>query len=49
MRASIRFPFLGLCLGMQLAIVEYARHVAGLEDAHSIELNPQTPSPCHRT
>ena len=37
--------FLGLCLGMQLAIVEYARHVAGLEDAHSIELNPQTPYP----
>ena len=38
-------PFLGLCLGMQLAIVEYARHVAGLEEAHSIELNPQTPYP----
>ena len=30
---------------MQLAIVEYARHVAGLEEAHSIELNPQTPYP----
>ena len=40
-----KIPFLGLCLGMQLAIVEYARHVAGLEDAHSIELNPQTPYP----
>ena len=40
-----QIPFLGLCLGMQLAIVEYARHVAGLEDAHSIELNPQTPYP----
>lgn len=38
-------PFLGLCLGMQLAIVEYARNVAGLEDAHSIELNPQTTHP----
>lgn len=38
-------PFLGLCLGMQLAIVEYARHVAGLEDAHSIELDPQTSHP----
>ncbi|MDY3249679.1 MAG: CTP synthase [Candidatus Choladocola sp.] len=38
-------PFLGLCLGMQLAIVEYARHVAGLEDAHSIELDPQTTHP----
>ena len=40
-----RIPFLGLCLGMQLAIVEYARHVAGLEDAHSMELNPNTPYP----
>ena len=40
-----QIPFLGLCLGLQLAIVEYARHVAGLEDAHSIELNPQTPYP----
>lgn len=38
-------PFLGLCLGMQLAIVEYARDVAGLEKAHSIELDPQTPHP----
>jgi CTP synthase len=38
-------PFLGLCLGMQLAIVEYARNVAGLTDAHSIELDPQTPHP----
>lgn len=40
-----RVPFLGLCLGMQLSIVEFARHVAGLEDAHSVELNPQTPHP----
>ena len=40
-----QIPFLGLCLGMQLAIVEYARHVAGLEGAHSIELDPQTPYP----
>jgi CTP synthase len=38
-------PFLGLCLGMQLSIVEYARNVAGLEKAHSIELDPQTPDP----
>ena len=49
--AAIRYarehgvPFLGLCLGMQLAIVEYARHAAGLEDAHSIELDPNTPYP----
>ena len=38
-------PFLGLCLGMQLAIVEFARHVIGCEDAHSIELNPATADP----
>ncbi len=38
-------PFLGLCLGMQLAIVEFARNVAGLKDAHSIELDPDTPYP----
>ena len=33
-------PFLGLCLGMQLAIVEFVRDVVGYNDAHSIELNP---------
>ena len=38
-------PFLGLCLGMQLAIVEFARHVCGFNDAHSIELDPQTTHP----
>lgn len=40
-----RIPFLGLCLGMQLAIVEYARNVLGLEGAASIELEPNTPHP----
>ena len=40
-----KIPFLGLCLGMQLAIVEYARHAAGLAGAHSIELDPSTPYP----
>ena len=35
-------PFLGLCLGMQLAIVEFVRDVVGYNDAHSIELNPNT-------
>lgn len=40
-----KIPFLGLCLGMQMAIVEYARHIAGLKDAHSIELNPATTHP----
>lgn len=38
-------PFLGLCLGMQLSIVEFARHVVGYHDAHSIELNPSTTHP----
>ncbi|MCC8102142.1 MAG: CTP synthase [Clostridiales bacterium] len=38
-------PYLGLCLGLQLAIVEYARNVIGLEGAHSIELDPQTKYP----
>ena len=38
-------PFLGLCLGMQLTIVEYARNVLGYADAHSIELNPATNHP----
>ena len=38
-------PYLGICLGMQLAIIEYARHVAGLEGAHSTEFNKQSPHP----
>ncbi len=38
-------PFLGLCLGMQLSIVEFARNVAGLKDAHSVELDPSTTHP----
>lgn len=40
-----RIPFLGICLGMQLAIVEFARNVIGLADAASIELNPKTTHP----
>lgn len=40
-----RIPFLGLCLGMQLTIVEYARNVLGYHDAHSIEMNPNTMHP----
>ncbi len=39
-----KIPFLGICLGMQMAIVEFARHVLGYEDANSIELNPAS---CH--
>ena len=38
-------PFLGLCLGMQLSIVEFARDVIGYNDAHSAELNPDTTHP----
>ena len=38
-------PFLGLCLGMQLSIVEFARHVLDYQDAHSVELNPYTTHP----
>jgi CTP synthase len=38
-------PYLGICLGMQLAIIEYARHVAGLEGAHSTEFNRATQHP----
>ena len=38
-------PFLGICLGMQMAVVEFARNVIGLKDADSSELNPHTPYP----
>ena len=38
-------PFLGICLGMQLAVVEFARHVCGMTDAHSSELDPTTTHP----
>jgi len=38
-------PYLGLCLGFQLAVVEFARHVCGLRDANSTELNPRTRHP----
>lgn len=38
-------PFLGLCLGMQLSIVEFARNVIGYHDAHSVELDPNTTHP----
>ncbi len=38
-------PFLGLCLGMQMAIVEFARNVVGFADAHSAELDPSTTHP----
>jgi CTP synthase len=38
-------PFLGICLGMQLAVVEYARDIAGMADAHSTEFEPATTHP----
>ncbi|HXF93490.1 MAG TPA: CTP synthase [Nitrospiraceae bacterium] len=38
-------PFFGLCLGMQCAVIELARHVAGLAGANSAEFDPQTPHP----
>jgi len=49
--AAIRFarenkvPYLGICLGMQLAVIEYARHVAGMSDANSTEFNLATEHP----
>jgi len=49
--AAIRYarergiPYLGICLGMQLAVIEYARHEAQLADANSTEFDPSTPHP----
>ena len=49
--AAVRFarendiPFLGICYGFQLAVIEFARNVAGLKDANSTEINPDTPFP----
>ncbi len=40
-----KVPYLGICLGMQVALVEYARHVANMPDANSTEFNKQTPYP----
>ena len=40
-----KVPYLGICLGMQLAVIEYARDVAGMTDANSTELNPETEHP----
>jgi CTP synthase len=40
-----RISYLGICLGMQLAVIEYARNVVALDDAHSTEFNPDTPHP----
>ena len=40
-----KVPYLGLCLGMQIATIEFGRHVLGLTDAHSTEFDPNTPHP----
>lgn len=40
-----RLPFFGICLGMQMAVIEYARNILGLKDAHSTEMNVHTPHP----
>ena len=40
-----RIPFLGICLGMQCAVIEFARNVIKLKDAHSTEMDPETPDP----
>ncbi|HEV8644010.1 MAG TPA: CTP synthase, partial [Burkholderiales bacterium] len=40
-----RVPYLGICLGMQLAVIEYARHVGGMDGAHSTEFEPDTKYP----
>ncbi|PSG88614.1 CTP synthase [Aurantibacter aestuarii] len=38
-------PFLGICLGMQMAVIEFSRNVLGLKDANSVEMNPETSHP----
>ena len=40
-----KVPYLGICLGMQVATIEYARHMAGMKDANSTEFEPDTPYP----
>ena len=40
-----KIPYFGLCYGMQLMVVEYARHVLGLQEAHTVEIYPETPDP----
>jgi CTP synthase len=40
-----KVPYLGICLGLQLAVIEYARNKAGLDGAHSTEFDPNTPHP----
>lgn len=41
-----RIPYLGICLGMQIAVIEFARSLLGLQDANSTEMDPNTKHPC---
>lgn len=41
-----RVPYLGICLGMQIAVIEFARSVLNLPDANSTEFDPDTKNPC---
>ena len=40
-----KLPFFGICLGMQMAVIEFARNVLGLKQAHSVEMDPNSPDP----
>jgi CTP synthase len=40
-----QLPFFGICLGMQMSVIEFARNVAGIANAHSTEMDPNTPDP----
>lgn len=44
-----KIPYFGLCYGMHMATIEFARHVCGLEGAHTTEVNPETPHPVIKT
>ena len=40
-----KMPFFGICLGMQMAVIEFARNILGLKQAHSVEMDPNSPDP----
>lgn len=42
---EVGLPFFGICLGMQMAVIEFARNVLGIQNAHSTEMAPETPNP----
>ena len=45
MQGKHGLPFFGICLGMQMAVIEFASNVLGINNAHSTEMDPQTPDP----